>query len=168
MPEDEGPAMPEITIRDARPQDVPTILHFIRELAAFEQAAESVIATEADLLRDGFGPTPRFFCRMALLDDEPVGYALCFRNYSSWEGRAGIYLEDLYVTEAARGHDIGRKLIADLAALAIREDARRLDLSVLDWNPARGFYEKLGLGQLTEWLRYRAEGEVLRRLAGEA
>jgi GNAT superfamily N-acetyltransferase len=158
--------MPEITIRDARPEDVPAILRFIKELAAFERQPEAVLATEADLLRDGFGPTPRFSCRMALLDDAPVGFALWFRNYSTWEGRAGIYLEDLYVTDAARHYGVGRRLIADLAAIAVAEGAPRLDLSVLDWNPARGFYEKLGLEHRGDWLFYRAEGEALRRLAG--
>jgi GNAT superfamily N-acetyltransferase len=157
--------MPDITIRDARPDDVATILRFILELATFENMPEAVVATESDLLRDGFGPNKRFSCRIALLDGAPVGFALWFYNYSTWKGRAGIFLEDLYVSEAARRHGVGRRLFVDLAAIAVREGAGRLDLNVLHWNPARAFYERMGLGHLDEWLPYRITGAALLELA---
>jgi GNAT superfamily N-acetyltransferase len=160
--------MPAIHLRDAVPEDVPAILRMIRELADFEGEPDAVIATEADLLRDGWGPHKRFGCRLAELDGSACGFALWFYNYSTWEGRAGIYLEDLYVAPAARGHGIGARLIADLAALAVREGCRRLDLSVLDWNPARDFYHRLGLEHRADWLPYRVSGEALRALAAKA
>src|SRR3546814_8303151 len=114
----------------------------IRELAEFERVPDSVKATEADRLRDGWGPSPGFEALIAELDGGPAGFALYFHNYSTWEGRAGIYLEDLYGAERARGHGIGRKLMAALARLAAERDCRRLDLSVLEWNPARRFYDR--------------------------
>jgi len=160
--------MPEILIRDAAPEDVPAILRMIRELAEFERQPDAVSATEADLLRDGWGPEKRFSCRIAELDGAVAGFALWFHNYSTWEGRAGIYLEDLYVTEAARGHGLGERMIVDLAQLAVREGFRRLDLSVLDWNPARDFYHRLGLQQRSEWLAYRVTGAALLALAARA
>ena len=159
--------MAKITLRDAAPADVPTILALIKELAVFERQPDAVVATEADLLRDGFGPDKRFGCRVAELDGRVMGFALWFFSYSTWLGRAGIYLEDLYVAEAARGHGIGRRLIVDMAQLAVRHGAPRLDLSVLEWNPARGFYDKLGIRHRDDWLPYRIDGEALKRLAGE-
>jgi GNAT superfamily N-acetyltransferase len=160
--------MPKILLRDAVPGDVPTILALIKELATFERAPDAVVATEADLLRDGFGPEKRFGCRVAELDERVAGFALWFFSYSTWLGRAGIYLEDLYVAEAARGHGLGRRLIVDMAELAVRHGAQRLDLSVLDWNPARGFYARLGIEHRTDWLPYRIDGKALQRLAAEA
>ena len=160
--------MTEIQIRDALPADVPAILRMIRELAEFERQPDSVVATEADLLRDGWGPQQRFSCRMAELDGAVCGFALWFYNYSTWEGRAGIYLEDLYVSPAARGRGVGERLIVDLAALAVREGLCRLDLSVLDWNPARDFYHRLGLEQRADWVPYRITGAALRALAAQA
>lgn len=157
--------MPDITLRDAAPADVPVILALIRELATFEREPDAVVATEADLLRDGWGPEPRFGCRLALLDGRVAGFALWFYNYSTWLGRAGIYLEDLYVSPWARGHGLGERLVADLARRAVQEGMRRLDLSVLTWNPARQFYEKLGLAHRSDWLPYRLEGDAIRALA---
>src|SRR3546814_17450823 len=122
----------------------------IRELAEFEREPDAVKATEADLLRDGWGPSPRFEALIAELDGVPAGFALYFHNYSTWEGRAGIYLEDLYVAERARGHGIGRKLMAALARLAAERDCRRLALRVLEWNPARRFYAGIGLTRTAE------------------
>lgn len=156
-----------ITVRPAAPADVGTILRFVRELAAFERQPDAVKATEADLLRDGFGPERRFEARIAELDGEPVGFALFFLNYSTWEGRAGLFLEDIYVTESARRHGVGRRLVEDLAALAAERGYARFDLSVLDWNPARRFYAALGFRHLTEWLPYRLDGDALRALAGK-
>jgi GNAT superfamily N-acetyltransferase len=160
--------MPRITVRPATPADVPVILGFIRELAAYERQPDAVRASEADLLRDGFGPQRRFEARIAELDGTPAGFTLFFHNYSTWEGRAGIYLEDIYVPPAARRFGIGRRLIADLARLALERGCARLDFNVLDWNPARGFYERLGVEQMKEWLPYRATGKALEALADEA
>ncbi len=154
-----------ITIRAAEPEDVPVILQLIRDLAIFEKQPDAVVATEADLLRDGWGPTPRFGCRIAELDGVPCGFALWFYNYSTWEGRAGIYLEDLYVSPAARGRGVGEKLVIDVAQIAVAEGARRLDLNVLGWNPARAFYHRLGVTHRDDWLPYRVDGEALRQLA---
>lgn len=160
--------MAKTQLRDAVPADVPTILALITELAIFERAPDAVVATEADLLRDGFGPEKRFGCRVVEWDGRVVGFALWFFSYSTWLGRAGIYLEDLYIAESARGHGLGRRLIVDMAQVAIRHNAQRLDLSVLEWNPARGFYEKLGIEHRGDWLSYRIDGTALERLAAEA
>ncbi len=158
--------MGDITIRAACPEDVPVILELVRGLAAFERMPpDAVRANEADLLRDGFGPVPRFEARLAFLGTRPVGFTLFFTTYSTWEGRPGLYLEDIFVVEEARRHGVGRRLIADLAALAVARDYRRLDLAVLDWNPARRFYERLGIGLNEGWLPYRASGAALRKLA---
>jgi GNAT superfamily N-acetyltransferase len=157
--------MSEVTIRAAVREDVGTLLGFVRALAQFERMPNAVSASEADLLRDGFGPTPRFEARLALLDGKPCGFSLFFTTYSTWEGRPGLYLEDIFVEAGARRHGVGRRLIADLAALALERDYRRLDLSVLDWNPARGFYERLGIRQNAGWLPYRVRGEALAALA---
>ena len=159
--------MAKIHLRDATPEDVPTILALIKELALFEREPDAVVATEADLLRDGFGPEKRFGCRVVELDGRVKGFALWFFSYSTWLGRAGIYLEDLYVAEAARGHGLGRRLIVDMAQVAVRHGAQRLDLSVLDWNPARGFYERLGILHRADWAPYRIDGEALQQLAAE-
>jgi GNAT superfamily N-acetyltransferase len=160
--------MPEIEIRAATPADIPTLLRFVRELAAFEREPDAVKASEADLLRDGFGAERRFEARIGCVDGAPAGFALFFTTYSTWEGRAGIWLEDLYVTPEARRSGLGRALIADLAALAVARGFRRLDLSVLDWNPARGFYERLGIKRLDSWLQYRVSGAALEALAAES
>jgi GNAT superfamily N-acetyltransferase len=157
--------MSSILIRPAEPGDVGTILGFVRELAAFERQPDAVKATEADLLRDGFGPQRRFEARLALLDGQPAGFALFFHNYSTWEGRAGLYVEDLYVAEWARQNGVGKNLMADLAALALARGCARLELAVLNWNPARRFYAALGMTQMVEWLPYRIAGEALEELA---
>lgn len=160
--------MPGLLVRPAHLSDAPFILEMIRELARFEKAEESVRATVADLERDGWGDTPRFEALIAELEAVPVGFALFFHNYSTWEGCAGLYLEDLYVRPEARHSGAGRQLIVRLAAIALERGCARLDFSVLDWNPARGFYAALGITPLQEWLPYRAEGDVLAALAAEA
>jgi GNAT superfamily N-acetyltransferase len=160
--------MSKIEIRAATPADIPTILRFVRELATFEREPDAVKASEADLLRDGFGETRRFEARIGLVGGAAQGFTLFFPTYSTWEGRAGIWLEDLYVTPDARGSGLGRALLADLAALTIARGFRRLDLSVLDWNPARAFYERLGVKRLDTWLQYRVTGEALAALAQAA
>jgi GNAT superfamily N-acetyltransferase len=160
--------MSNIVIRPATPADVEITLTFIKGLAAFEREPEAVKTTVDDLLRDGFGQQPKFEVLMAEQDGEPVGFALFFPTYSTWEGRPGIHLEDIFVLEHLRGHGVGRKLMAALAALAVARGCARLELSVLHWNPAREFYHHLGMGHQEEWLPYRLSGEALRSLAAEA
>ena len=160
--------MRKTTIRPATPADVETILGFIKGLAAFEKEPDAVKATLDDLRRDGFGKQLKFEVLIAELEGEPVGFALFFPTYSTWEGRPGIYLEDLFVTEHARGQGLGRKLMAALAAIAVARGCRRLELSVLHWNPTREFYHHLGMAHMQEWLPYRLAGEALQALAAEA
>ncbi len=160
--------MNRVSIRSWTPADVGLVLHFVRALAAYEREPDAVSATEADLLRDGFGKTPCFEVRLAFVGDRPAGFTLFFTTYSTWEGRPGLYLEDIFVEEWARKSGVGRRLIIDLARLAQARHCRRLDLSVLDWNPARGFYERLGIHPNQGWLPYRVSGEALARLAAES
>jgi GNAT superfamily N-acetyltransferase len=154
-----------VAVRFATEADCGLILDFIRELALYEKAPEAVVATEAQLRRHGFGDKPQFEALIAELDGAPVGMALFHTRFSTWLGEPTLYLEDIVVREAARGHGVGRRLMARLAAIALERGWGRIDFHVLDWNPARGFYRKLGFDHLEEWLRYGA-GEVwLRRLA---
>ncbi|MFC4351117.1 GNAT family N-acetyltransferase [Fodinicurvata halophila] len=163
-----------IQIRPAREEDCAQILQLVKELAAFEELSDQVQATEEDLRRDGFGPSPRFECLLAETHEGSgtsptvVGFALFFLTYSTFAGRPGLYLEDIYIRETARGLGAGRQLLAWLAAIARARNCPRLDLSVLHWNPARGFYEKLGIRHQSEWLPYRLEGEYLQELADTA
>ena len=157
--------MSDIRIRLATADDAGLLLRFIRELATFEQAPDAVVATEADLIRQGFGPQRQFEAILAFLDGEPAGAALFHSRFSTWLGRPGLYLEDLYVTEAARGRGVGRRLMARLAAIAVERGWGRIDFHVLDWNPAREFYHGLGMHHLDEWLRYGADEKALHRLA---
>lgn len=157
-----------LVIRPAVPADAPIIVGLIRELAAYEkEPLERVKVDEADILRDGFGPRPRFECLLAELGGRPGAFALFFYNYSTWEGRAGIYVEDMYVSEWARGRGIGRRLLAAIAALAEVRGCPRIDLSALQWNPARAFFERAGLIELAEWRPYRLSGSALAALAAE-
>ena len=158
-----------LNIRPATPADVPTMLGFIRELAAYEREPDAVIATEQDLLRDGFGNTPRFKALIADYDGTPRGFALYFTSYSTWRGHHGIRLEDLYVTPAYRGKGIGKALLAHLARIAVDEGCPRLEWDVLDWNaPAIAVYERIGANILTEWRIMRITGEALKTLASTA
>ena len=155
-----------MTIRPATPSDVPTILAFIRELALYERDPAAVLATEADLLRDGFGPSPYFRCIIAHQDGTPAGFALFFTSYSTWRGHHGIRLEDLYVTPAHRGQGIGKALLQHLARIAIAEGCPRLEWDVLDWNqPAIDFYHAQGAVMLTEWRIMRVADDALNTLA---
>jgi GNAT superfamily N-acetyltransferase len=164
--------MSQTHIRPATTADVPTILRFIRELALYEREPDAVIATEADLLRDGFGPTPRF---TALIADytpsptepvQPVGFALYFTSYSTWRGHHGIRLEDLYVTPEHRKKGIGKALLARLARIAVDQGCSRLEWDVLAWNtPAIAVYERVGAHILTEWRIMRLSGDALQTLA---
>ena len=161
------PVSNRITVRFATPEDCPLLLRLIKELALFERAPDAVVATEADLRREGFGAVPKFEAILAILDGQPAGVALFHSRFSTWLGRPGLYLEDLFVCEAARGHGVGRRLMARLAAVAIERGWGRIDFQVLDWNPARRFYEQLGLGQVGDWLRYGGDEAALRKLAEE-
>jgi GNAT superfamily N-acetyltransferase len=156
-----------ITIRFAAADDCALLLRLIRELAVFERAPNAVVASEEDLRRHGFGADPQFEAILAFLDGEPAGVALFHARFSTWLGRPCLYLEDLYVTEAARGQGVGRRLMARLARIAVERQWGRIDFNVLEWNPARRFYERLGLGHVGEWLRYGGDEAALRRLAAE-
>jgi GNAT superfamily N-acetyltransferase len=157
--------MSAIIIRPATTADIDTILHFIKSLAAFEREPDAVKTTPQDLLRDGFGEQSKFETLIAEMDSAPVGFALFFPTYSTWEGTAGIHLEDIFVEESVRGQGVGEKLMQKLAAIAVERGCARLELQVLDWNPARGFYHSLGMEHMQEWLAYRVSGEALRKLA---
>lgn len=159
--------MPRTTIRSATADDVPLILEFIKALARFENEPDAVKTTPEDLLRDGFGERPQFEVLIAERHEKPVGFALFFATYSTWEGRPSLYLEDLFVTESARKHGVGRALMAKLAAICVERGYQRLELQVLDWNPAREFYHRLGMGHMNEWLPYRLSGQALHALAAE-
>jgi GNAT superfamily N-acetyltransferase len=153
-------------IRPATPADVPHILAFIHELALYEREPDAVLATEADLLRDGWGPTPRFRCVIAESDGIPAGFALFFTSYSTWRGHHGIRLEDLFVSPNFRGQGIGKALLAHLAQVAIAEGCPRLEWDVLAWNqPAIDFYHSQGAHLLTEWRIMRVADEALTTLA---
>ena len=153
------------SIRFATAKDCGLILDFIRELALYEKAPDAVVATEAQLREHGFGPRPQFEAIIAELDGEPVGMALFHKRFSTWLGKPTLFLEDIVVREAARGRGVGRRLMARLATIALERGWGRIDFNVLDWNPARGFYGKLGFDHLEEWLRYGAARGWLERLA---
>jgi GNAT superfamily N-acetyltransferase len=154
-------------IRPATRADVPTILRFVRELADYEREPDAVEASEETLALALFGEHPAAEAVIAEAGGEPVGFALFFHNFSTWTGRRGLYLEDLYVTPEARGSGAGKALLAHLAGLALDRGCARFEWSVLDWNaPAIGFYRALGAVAMEEWTVQRVSGEALRRLAG--
>jgi GNAT superfamily N-acetyltransferase len=157
------------TIRTATPADLSQILEFVRALATYEREPDAVIATEADLLRDGFGPNPFYSCLIAEKDGQPAGFAFYFFNYSTWVGRPGIYLEDLFVHPEFRGLGIGKALLQGVAAIALEKGCKRLQWAVLDWNtPAIDFYRAMGAEFLDTWRNVRVSGDALMRLAGVA
>jgi GNAT superfamily N-acetyltransferase len=157
------------TIRTAIPADVAQILLFIRALAAYEREPDAVEASEEGLLRDGFGPQPFFHCLIAEHDGQPAGFALYFFNYSTWLGRPGVYLEDLFVLPELRGLGIGKALLRRVAAIAIEKGCGRLQWEVLDWNtPAIDFYRAMGAAFLDEWRNVRIDGDALQRFAATA
>ena len=156
-----------MSVRPARPGDVPAILAMVRELAEYERAAQEARASE-DQLRDAlFADRPALFGHVAEDDvGEVVGFALWFLNFSTWLGRHGIYLEDLYVRPSARGQGHGRALLAELAGIAVGRGYGRLEWWVLDWNePALSFYRSLGAVPMDEWTVHRVTGDALRALA---
>ena len=159
--------MASITIRRAGPGDAGTIVRLIRELAAYENLGNLVRITDADVLRDGFGQRPCFECLLAEVNGEAVGLAIHRPSYSTFDGRPGLYVEDLFVAETARGLGIGRALMARLAAIARGRGCSRMSLAVLHWNPARDFYRRLGFAQVEDWLSYQLSGDALCPLAAE-
>ena len=160
---------PAFRIDPAVEADVPVILALIRDLAEYEKLSDQVTATEADIARALFADPPRAEAVVARLDGEPIGFALFFHNFSTFLGRSGLYLEDLYVRPPFRGHGFGRRLLAHLARLAVERGCGRFEWSVLDWNePAIAAYRKAGAEPMDEWTVYRLTGAALRRLASEA
>lgn len=155
-------------IRPASVGQVPLLLEMILEFATFEKLREEVRITEAMLERDGFGPQPRFRTLMAEWNHAAAGYAICFPIYSTFQGPA-LFLEDVYVRQQFRDKGIGKALIGEVAAMALREGCGALRWEVLQWNqPAIDFYKRLGAIFLDDWKTVRIEGEALRRLAGQS
>ena len=155
-----------VQVRVATLADVSLILEFIKALAEYERLGHDVEATEADIRRDLFGENPRCFCDIAEADGQPVGFALWFYNYSTFRGRAGIYLEDLFVKPEARGLGAGKALLRGLARRCLAADLGRLEWAVLNWNtPAIAFYDSLNAAAMEEWTVRRLYGEALASLA---
>ncbi len=155
-----------LTLRPAEPADAGQILAYVRELAEYERDPDAVVATEEDIRRYAFGPQPLVRVTMAEWEGRPAGFALWFLNFSTWEGRPGIYLEDIFVRPQFRRHGIGKALMRHLAEIALEEGWTRFVWQVLDWNtPAIDFYEAHGARLMRSWITCRVEGEALRRLA---
>jgi GNAT superfamily N-acetyltransferase len=155
-----------VAVRVATPADIPLILTFVRDLAEYERLLHEVEMTEADLRRDLFGENPRAFCDIAEHAGEPVGFALWFYNYSTFRGRAGIYLEDLFVKPEARGVGAGKALLRRLAQRCVDADLARLEWAVLNWNaPSIAFYDSLGASAKDDWTVRRLDSDALARLA---
>ena len=155
-----------VNIHAATPADVPALLALIRELAAYEKRRHKAVVTEDDLRRDMFGPQPKFRALIADWQGKPAGYATFFYFYSTFEGRAALFLEDLFVLDEFRGNGIGKGLLAAVARLAVEEGCFGLRWEVLDWNrPAIEFYEKLGATFLNERKAVAFDDEALRRVA---
>jgi len=155
-----------LRIERATERDVPLILRLIKELAEYERMADEVIATEDSVRATLFGPRPAAEVVVGYAGDEPAGFALFFHNYSTFLGKPGLYLEDLFVVPAFRGRGYGKALLVHLAKLAVERDCGRFEWSVLDWNePAIGFYKKLGAKPMEAWTIMRVAGDALHNLA---
>ncbi len=160
--------MSDIQIREATIEDASLILQFVKELATYERAASEVAATVADIQKTIFGSDSTAHALVCSINEEPVGCAVYFYNYSTWLGKNGLYLEDLYITPKYRGRGAGKTLLKYLAAIAVSKDCGRFEWSVLDWNePAIKVYESFGAKPQSEWVGYRLEGEALREFAKE-
>jgi GNAT superfamily N-acetyltransferase len=158
--------MTNFVIRTATETDVPVILSLIRELAEYERAPDAVLATEAGLREVLFGSKPSAEVLLALANGEPLGFAVFFHNFSTWLGRPGLYLEDLFVRPAVRGKGYGRALLERLAQIAQERRCGRMEWAVLDWNePAIQFYRKLGAEPMNEWTVFRLTEEGIAKLA---
>ncbi|GGL34530.1 GNAT family N-acetyltransferase [Caulobacter rhizosphaerae] len=161
------PVTTQVSVRPAVAADGDLILQFIRDLAAYEKLLDDVRATRDDITVALFGDNPKAFCDIAEIDGRPVGFALWFYNFSTFVGRHGIYLEDLFVQPQARGSGAGKALLANLARRCVDENLGRLEWAVLDWNaPSIAFYDSLGAAAMDEWIVRRMTGEALARLAG--
>ena len=157
-----------VVVRPARPEDAALIFALVRELAEYEKLLGDVDATEASLSRALFVPEPRVFCDIAEWDGEPCGFALWFMNFSSFRGRHGFYLEDLFVRSSHRGRGIGKALLVNLARRCVEKGWTRFEWSVLDWNaPSIAFYKSLGASLLDEWKICRVTGDALKTLAAK-
>lgn len=157
-----------LTIRSAVPDDAGLIVRFIADLAEYEKLGHEAKASEADILRDLFGDAPKVFCEIAEQDGKPVGFALWFYTYSTFQGRHGIWLEDLFVDPEARGLGIGKALLVHLARRCVREGLGRFEWWVLDWNePSIQFYISQGGVMQDEWTKVRVDGEALLRLGAQ-
>lgn len=153
-------------IRAAEPRDVPVVLELVRELAAYEREPDAVAATEADLHAALFGPDPVAGTLVAEADGQVVGFALWYRTFSTWTGKPGLWLEDLFVRPEHRGSGLGKALLVALAGLCVERGWTRFEWWVLDWNePAQGFYRSLGALPEDEWTVWRVSGTALARLA---
>jgi GNAT superfamily N-acetyltransferase len=156
-----------LSIRPATPADAALMLDLIRGLAEYEREPKAVIATEADLVRHGFGPAPKYRCLIAEWDGKPIGFALFHYNFSTWRGQPGLYLEDLFVYPEMRGKGAGKALLQRLAQIALEEHCYGLRWMVLEWNdPALKFYESLGAELLGDWETMLLRGPALEQLAG--
>ena len=152
-------------IRSAHREDVGVILQLIRDLAEYEKAPNEVVATESDLIATIFDENPKVFCDLIEVDGEIVGMAIWFLNYSTWQGKHGIYLEDLFIKPEYRGRGFGKALLVHLASICNERGYGRFQWWVLDWNsPAIEFYRALGAEAMSEWTVYRVSGDPLRRL----
>lgn len=155
-------------IRSATPGDAGMIVKFIVDLAVYEKLSHEAIATDADIVRDLFCAEPKVFCEIAEWEGKPVGFALWFYTYSTFQGRHGIWLEDLFVNPEARGVGAGKALLVNLAQRCIREGMGRFEWSVLDWNePSIQFYKSQGGVMMDEWTRVRVDGEALAKLGAQ-
>ncbi len=155
-----------MNLRSATAADVEIILRFIRELAVYERAPDAVKMTAPQLHDALFGDTPRAQALVVEIDNTVQGFAVWYESFSTWTGKPGLYLEDLYVTPAARGQGAGKAIFQHLAALATARDYARMEWSVLDWNePAINFYKSRGAEPLDEWTKYRLSGAALHALA---
>lgn len=154
-----------LSVRDAVRGDEPIILEFIEALADYEKLRHEAVATVADLSRQLFGTSPRVFCQIAELDGSPMGFALWYYTFSTFQGRHGIWLEDLFVDPACRGQGVGTALLRNLASRCLREGLGRFEWAVLDWNePSIEFYRRQGAVFMDDWRRCRVAGEALREL----
>lgn len=157
-----------VLVRDAVRADAPLILKFIGDLADYEHLRHEAVATVDDIARELFGPNPRVFCQIAEADGAPAGFALWYYTFSTFQGRHGIWLEDLFVDPGLRGQGVGKALLKDLAARCLREGLGRFEWAVLDWNqPSIDFYARQGAVFMDDWRRCRVSGEALRALGGK-
>ena len=158
--------MAAFSIRQASVEDVPLVLSFIRQLAEYERLSHEAVMTEEVLRKSLFGPRPYAEVLLGYADEKPVAFAVFFHNFSTFLGKPGLYLEDLFVIPEMRGRGFGRAMLIQLAKIAVQRDCGRFEWAVLDWNePAIGFYKKLGAVPMDEWTTFRVSGPALERLA---